>query len=737
MRVYENGRQHIQDEMQVLERGIRQLLHDYESREPEGHSSPSLRGLVITPQDIERTLQADSDSDFYDPLDEFRAERIQSEKLISEIVTASLRNGTSLPLVQLSWGFQLTMGEKRCILLGLAAEIDSRFDSWFGYLNDDVTLRTPTIELSLRLICDNPNEFHSARGLLIEGSKLMRFIFKSTNDGAAAMRSSLRHPLRLDQRIISFLLETERLDSRLVDCVSRYETSERLEPLLYDNELQEQILRTINRELDLAKTSENYNNYRLNQSMTFIQLSGPAGAGKKLHVKHLAQSLNKPLLIVRIDRLPDGRELLLEKLRQLVREAIMTGALIAFYDTTDMAIEEDKRLIRQLSLKSALTDYHLENYASVVIWLNREVKRQEQLPVPDQAIVINEMLKFPDADIRLLLWQNADKESTHSELLPELADKYKFTPGQIAGTFEQAKRLAFRQGREVANLRDYEEASRTQVQHKLSELADKLQPARAWEDLILPEEPLMLLKEAISRHRYSETVYRHWGFDRKLPYGRGLSMLFAGPPGTGKTMAAEVMASELGLELYRIDLSRVVSKYIGETEKNLRELFAEAENSGSILFFDEGDSLFGKRTEIKDSHDRYANMEAAYLLQRIEAFDGVSILASNLQQNMDEAFLRRMQIIVQFPFPDAIGRERIFRSLLPKEAPLDEDLDLFFLAERIEAAGGHIKNIVLAAAFLAAAEGRPIGMRHMVRAGRQELQKMGKIVVKEMFEPYL
>jgi SpoVK/Ycf46/Vps4 family AAA+-type ATPase len=262
-------------------------------------------------------------------------------------------------------------------------------------------------------------------------------------------------------------------------------------------------------------------------------------------------------------------------------------------------------------------------------------------------------------------------------------------------------------------------------------------PARTWDDLVLPPEPLSLIKEACSQFRHRETVYEKWGFGRKLPYGRGLSLLFSGPPGTGKTMAAEIVAGELGLELYRIDLSRIVSKYIGETEQRLSELFAEAEHSGAILFFDEGDALFSKRTEVKDAHDKYANMEAAYLLQRIEAYDGVTMVATNLLQNMDEALLRRMSFVVKFPFPDAADRERIFRAHLPPDAPLDEDLDFTFLASRLDVSGGYIKNIVLAAAFLAASADRPIAMSHFVRAARQELRKMGKILIKEMFSPYL
>ncbi|MUT67116.1 AAA family ATPase [Paenibacillus sp. NEAU-GSW1] len=534
--------------------------------------------------------------------------------------------------------------------------------------------------------------------------------------------------MKLDQRIISLLLETERMDSRLSGVASRTDEKEALEPLLVGAQLQRALLQAVRSCRDLETGQSGY--------FPVIQLTGPAGGGKKLHVKHVSHALGQPLLIIHGQRLPAAGEALREKLRLLVREAIITGAALAFENTDALWAEESQAAESFKAFRAALSEYAAEGKSPVVFWLNREAKRREQLPLPETAAMLDIALPYPAAVERLFVWKQAANGKLADDLQSELADKYKFTPGQIQGTMRQAFRLAAMRGGDVPHTGELAEASRTQVQTRLSELADKLTPVRGWDDLVLPDDSFAQLKEACARFRYGETVYGRWGFGRKLPYGRGLSMLFAGPPGTGKTMAAEVMAKELGIELYRIDLSRIVSKYIGETEKNLREMFAEAENSGSILFFDEADSLFGKRTEVKDSHDRYANMEAAYLLQRIEAFDGVSILATNLQQNMDEAFLRRMQVIVQFPFPDAEGRERIFRGLLPEEAPVDAELDLPFLAERIDVAGGHIKNIVLSAAFLAAGEGRPIGMVQMIRAAQQEFKKMGKIVVREQFEPY-
>lgn len=223
---------------------------------------------------------------------------------------------------------------------------------------------------------------------------------------------------------------------------------------------------------------------------------------------------------------------------------------------------------------------------------------------------------------------------------------------------------------------------------------------------------------------------------KKVAYGRGLSILFAGAPGTGKTMCAQVIARQLNMEMYKINISQIVSKYIGETEKNLQAVFAEAKNSNCILFFDECDALFGKRSEVKDSHDRNANVEVAYLLQQIEEYDGVCILATNLIGNIDEAFMRRITYVVHFPFPDRRMREDIYRHMMPPAAPLAEDIDWGFLAEKFELSGGHIKNIVLSAAFMAAGENSPIGMRHLLRAAVGEMKKNEIVVVREELREY-
>jgi hypothetical protein len=259
---------------------------------------------------------------------------------------------------------------------------------------------------------------------------------------------------------------------------------------------------------------------------------------------------------------------------------------------------------------------------------------------------------------------------------------------------------------------------------ELSALAQRIEPTYGWDEFVLPLDDLAALREICEQARLADIVYDRWGFGRKVSPNRGLTALFSGPPGTGKTMAAEIIALELGLPLYRIDISQVVSKYIGETEKNLALVFDAAEGCDAILFFDEADALFGRRSEIRDSHDRYSNIETAYLLQRVEQFGGIAILATNLRQNMDDAFVRRLQFIVDFPFPDEEHRHRIWNVMFPAEAPVG-NVDVGLLARNLKLAGGSIRNVAVGAAFRAAANGDVIDMDHLAWAARREYQKLG------------
>jgi SpoVK/Ycf46/Vps4 family AAA+-type ATPase len=309
-----------------------------------------------------------------------------------------------------------------------------------------------------------------------------------------------------------------------------------------------------------------------------------------------------------------------------------------------------------------------------------------------------------------------------------LANQFRLTPGQIHDAAAWAAHTCAMRGElQDMTLADLYAGCRSQSNHKLAELAQHIAPRYGWEDIVLPEDKLIQLREICSHVTHRYRVFGDWGFDRKLSHGKGLSVLFAGPSGTGKTMAAEIMAQALQVDLYKIDLSGVISKYIGETEKNLAKIFQEAESSNAILFFDEADAVFGKRTKISDAHDRYANIETSYLLQKIEEYEGVVILATNLRENMDDAFTRRMRFIVEFPFPDAASRQEIWQRHFPNEAPVMADLDYAWLAKQFQITGGNIKNIVLNAAFFAAEDGGAIGLEHVLCGARREFEKIGKL----------
>jgi SpoVK/Ycf46/Vps4 family AAA+-type ATPase len=264
----------------------------------------------------------------------------------------------------------------------------------------------------------------------------------------------------------------------------------------------------------------------------------------------------------------------------------------------------------------------------------------------------------------------------------------------------------------------------------LAAVGDEIVQRASWDDIVLPQDSIDQLRELCAAVRARGIVLDEWGLASSPTVGTGLTALFAGPSGTGKTMSAGIIANELGLPIFRIDLARVVSKWIGETEKNLDQVFKAAEDSNAVLFLDEADALLGKRSEIKDSHDRYANLEISYLLQKMELYDGVAILATNMPQQLDQAFIRRLSFKVFFPLPDEKQRLAIWQTLWPNSLPRTEEVDLPQLA-RFKLTGGNIRNVLLAAAYLAASDGAAVTMRHLRHALRREYQKLGKEIGEE------
>jgi AAA+ superfamily predicted ATPase len=367
----------------------------------------------------------------------------------------------------------------------------------------------------------------------------------------------------------------------------------------------------------------------------------------------------------------------------------------------------------------------IESTTGAIIVSSRERRRVLQRPILTFDVCT------PTAGEQRSIWQST-LGSTASQLngkIEVLTSQFNLSVSSIssiaAGVLGRVAAQDNRQALEPGNLaRLLWDTCRVQARSRLDDLAQRIEPTATWDDLVVPELQRQVLRDIAVHVKHRTTVYETWGFATKGSRGLGISALFVGGSGTGKTTAAEVLANELRLDLYRIDLSQVVSKYIGETEKNLRRVFDAAEESGAILLFDEADALFGKRSEIRDSHDRYANIEVSYLLQRMEAYRGLAILTTNFKSALDTAFLRRIRFTVQFPFPDAAQRAEIWRRIFPATTPT-RDLDCAKLA-RLNVAGGNIRNIALNAAFLAADTGEPVQMKHILRAARSEYLKLEK-----------
>ena len=464
-----------------------------------------------------------------------------------------------------------------------------------------------------------------------------------------------------------------------------------------------------------------------------ILLQGDDGTGKGEAAQAVCAEWGRPLLSIHLPRALSLTSDLTETARLAVREAYLSGAALYWHGYDALFGNDPSLSLYRETFHAALFEYPVVSFLPV-----EDTKRQ-----PDRALLhaprlVRVSLPRPDYALRHALWSRfLDGHTSAPDTdLSAVAGRFRLTSGHIRDAAADACHRATQRppGQQSHMTADLFAGARARTGGQLAKLAKKIEPRHTWADLVLPDDQSAQLYEMCDQIRYRHVVLDEWGFDRKLSMGKGLNALFAGPSGTGKTMAAEVIVGDLGLDLYKIDLSTVVSKYIGETEKNLERIFRAARNSNAILFFDEADALFGKRSEVRDAHDRYANVEISYLLQKMEEYDGLVILTSNLNKNMDEAFVRRMHFTVEFPYPEEADRLRLWQTLFPAEAPRALDVDLDLLASRYRLTGGNIRNVILGAAFLAARDGGVIGMDHLLWATRREFQKLGRLVDDREFQ---
>jgi hypothetical protein len=711
VRPYRNHHEHLEDELHWID-----LLIQLRTRTLalQDQAAPAAsRAVYITPAEVEWLLRHGDAASPDDPAAaETRAELLRLRAEIDRRVERSLESGLFLPLLQLAHLFGLSPFEREAIVICLAPELRRKYDRLYAYLQDDVTRKRPSVDLVLELLCETEAQRWEARRCLTDGATLLRagLLRKVDDPHSPSGSSGLAQFLKLDARIGEFLLGGNQVDARLTGVCQVLRPSGGDGPPI-DAAITAGVWRLIEHHM-----APDHSDAR----KLVVHLHGPRGVGKRELALHVCGRLNTFLLGIDAELLlakgPEG-----EALQRLAfREGLLQQAFL-YVEHCDVLLREAGR-----PLLKAL--HHLISEFGSLVFLSGRARWDDEEVFADFRVHSTE-LPLPDVPARTVVWERAlaDQTPDAATWAAQLAAQFRLTPGQIRQAVELARNRRLVETKEGAAVADLAAACREQSRHKLRELAARIEPHYGWDDLVLPDDRAAHLREICSQVRHQHRVFGTWGFGKKLNHGKGLSILFSGQPGTGKTMAAQVMANDLELDLYKVDLSGVVSKFIGETEKNLARVFDEAETSNAILFFDEADALFGKRTEVSDAHDRYANIETSYLLQKMEEYEGIVILATNLRENMDDAFVRRIRFIVDFPFPTEADRQRIWETHFPTEAPRSPEIDCSCLARDFKVAGGTIKNIVLNAAFLAAADGGIISPHHLRQGTKREFEKTGKL----------
>jgi len=595
--------------------------------------------------------------------------------------------GNAMPspaaLERLCTAFSLSPFERDILLLCAGMELDSTFAPLCASAQGDPLKTYPTFSLALAAL-SSPHW-----SALTPAATLRRWRLIEVGSGSVLTLS----PLRIDERVLHYLAGVQHLDERLVGIV---------EPLHISGELVSSHRNVVER---LTRIWSNTTG-----TLPIVQLCGSEAVSKRTIAAEACKSLGLNLGVISAAAVPPSPGEIDSLIRLWEREAVLSSsALLVDCDEMDTADVVRERAITQL----------IERTNGAIIITSNERRRTWQ------RLMITFDISKPTAGEQRAIWQGAlgTAASNLNGNMDALVSQFNLSTKTIHNTCVEALgNCLISNDKDLGNM--LWDACRAQARPRLDDLAQRIEPVVAWDDLVLPEPQRQILREIAVHVRKRSKVYEDWGFATKGSCGLGISVLFTGASGTGKTMAAEVLANELHLDLYRIDLSQVVSKYIGVTEKNLRRVFDAAEEGGAILLFDEADALFGKRSEVKDSHDRYANIEVSYLLQRMEAYRGLAILTTNMKNALDPAFLRRIRFIVQFPFPDNAQRAEIWRHIFPSSLPTG-NIDVNKLS-KLNIAGGNIRNIALNAAFLAANAGEPMHMTHLLRATRGEYSKLEK-----------
>jgi hypothetical protein len=680
---------HLFGRLAAVEARVAALVRGQRSGDP--NPADPFRGLYVSDDQAEALLEAGRGAPVAPGSDDGGRAPVEGAADEAEAAGAEIR----LRSVELAFG--LDPLDVELLLVAMAPDLDPRFERLYGYLNDDVSRRRASIGLALRLCGVDPwdgagRARFNANAPLVAGGLLL----------VEADRPFLGRALTAPDRLVAHLLGDGAPDPAVASLLVPRPAGCTMDAGGGPASLAEATLeRGLRSGVRLAYLREFTGSDGVSAARQALERSGRVPLVLDLRMVAPADDLS---------RVTDAA----------VREArLHGGGLVAA--PVEVLAERGPGFVRQLA----------DAPCPVVLLGSRgwDPMWSRSLPL---------LLEAPLATRaqRDVAWRSELGDAPGVDAAVEAIGSYPFRlgSGQVARAAASARWQAAARGGPVTT-DDLAAGVRAQNAAGLERLARRITPHASWPDLVLPPDIVAQLRDLASRARYRDAVLDGWRLGDPNR-GRGLTALFTGDSGTGKTLSAEVVASELGLDVYVIDLSTVVDKYIGETEKNLDRVFGEADGVNGILLFDEADAIFGKRSEVKDARDRYANVEIAYLLQRMERFDGLAILTTNLRSNLDEAFTRRLDVLIDFPVPDEPERRRLWARHLVPSLPVTDDIDIDFLAARFRLAGGSVRNVVLAAAYLAAAEDRPVTMADMIRGTGSEYRKLGHLATEAEFGPY-
>lgn len=674
---------HVLGRAGVVEERIRLLVATRRADDPQ--PDDPFRGLYLSDEAVDRLLGGASpylEPDGQEADGGASQRRQQCEQSADEAEEA----GHRLRLRELAATFGLSPLDVDLLLVALAADLDPRFEQFFGYLNDDVTRRRPSVAVALAL-CGEPLTAADGRARLLTGPLITGCLLAVEDPDRPLPGRALRVP----DRVVGHLLGDDTPEPGLAAVLAGQQA--------------------------VSWGDAGPLTRALNAGVRLAYLREPATGSGRVLAGEALRSAGFEAVLLDLTRLAAERDPL-PLAQAAVREARLRGAGLVAGPLA--AVSDHPALLEAL---------HAEPQPVLLVgdaawdptWTTRPPLLVD-VPVSTSAE-------------RSDLWRAALGPLNGLDVAAATS-AFRLRPEQVAraaGSAQIQATLAA-DGRITAS--HLGAGARAENGSALDRLARRVEPVVGWDDLVLPEAVLLALQEVALRAKHREKVLGDWAMRPGAGRGHGVAALFAGDSGTGKTMSAEVVAQDLGLDLYVVDLATVVDKYVGETEKNLERIFTAAAGVNGVLLFDEADAVFGRRSEVKDAHDRYANIESAYLLQRMETFDGLAILATNLRANIDEAFTRRLDVVVDFPLPDASHRSVLWDRCLGRALRRAADLDLAFLGKAFELAGGAIRSAAVTAAYLAADDGGTVTMRHLVTAVQREYRKLGRLTLESEFGPY-